>query len=273
MRIGIIGSGKRSRALTHCLRALGHDVGVANSRGPASLGSLANETGARAAAPDGRDCQTSFTQRLFMFDRREFLGGAVLAASLAPAAAIAGAQTPPTPIANTAQRLNAFGPEADRLARRAGLWDVVETLWDRPEGELVTTRGLVAERAMFGSMLQEILRPPADIGRRAVARTDMLAYNRMEGRWGYVSFDTRAPVGLMPAWSNDVGAVDAIALVFAPFAVPAPGGAAIGQLLRMEQVIRFSDDTHDVKDQYFTLADGSGTRWLAHRYAYQRRAA
>ena len=138
-----------------------------------------------------------------MFDRREFLGGAVLgAASLAPAAAIAGAQIPSTPIANTAQRLNAFGPEADRLAQRAGLWDVVETVWDRPEGESVTTSGLVAERAMFGSMLQEILRPPADIGRRAVARADMLAYNRMEGRWGYVSFDTRAPVGLMPAWSN-----------------------------------------------------------------------
>jgi hypothetical protein len=209
-----------------------------------------------------------------MFDRREFLGGAVLgAASLAPAAAIAGAQVPPTPIVNTAQRLNAFGPEADRLARRAGLWDVVETVWDRPEGESVTTSGLVAERAMFGSMLQEILRPPADIGRRAVARADMLAYNRMEGRWGYVSFDTRAPVGLMPAWSNDVGAADAIALVFAPFAVPVPGGAAIGQLLRREQVIWFSDDTHDVKDQYFTLADGSGARWLAHRYAYQRRAA
>ena len=70
----------------------------------------------------------------------------------------------------------------------------------------------------------------------------------------------------------DVGAADAIALVFAPRAVPAPGSAAIGQLLRMEQVIRFSDDTHDVKDQYFTLADGNGTRWLAHRYAYQRRA-
>jgi hypothetical protein len=208
-----------------------------------------------------------------MFDRREFLGAAVLgAASLAPAV-IAGAQTPFDPIANTAQRLNAFGPEADCLARRVGLWDVVETVWDRPESEPVTTSGLVAERVMFGSMLQEIQRPSADIGRREVARTDMLAYNRMEGRWGYVSFDTRAPVGLMPAWSNDAGAVDAIALVFAPFAVPAAGGAAIGQLLRMEQVIRFSDDTHDVKDQYFILADGSGARWLAHRYAYRRRAA
>jgi hypothetical protein len=26
-----------------------------------------------------------------------------------------------------------------------------------------------------------------------------------------------------------------------------------------------------VKDQYFTMADGTGTRWLAHRYTYTRR--
>jgi predicted dinucleotide-binding enzyme len=62
MRIGIIGSGNVGGALTHCLRALGRDVAVASSRGPASLATLANETGARAAAPDGRGCQTSFTQ-------------------------------------------------------------------------------------------------------------------------------------------------------------------------------------------------------------------
>jgi hypothetical protein len=27
----------------------------------------------------------------------------------------------------------------------------------------------------------------------------------------------------------------------------------------------------DVKDQYFTNPDGTGTRWLAHRYTYTRR--
>lgn len=44
-----------------------------------------------------------------------------------------------------------------------------------------------------------------------------------------------------------------------------------GQLLRMDQTIVLEDLDHDVKDQYFTLADGTGTRWLAHRYAYTRR--
>ncbi|WP_258181855.1 MULTISPECIES: hypothetical protein [Burkholderia] len=38
----------------------------------------------------------------------------------------------------------------------------------------------------------------------------------------------------------------------------------------MEQVIARKDPDHQTKDQYFILADGSGTRWLAHRYDYQR---
>ncbi|MFO1038038.1 MAG: NAD(P)-binding domain-containing protein [Geminicoccaceae bacterium] len=48
MRIGIIGAGNIGGALTRRLRALGHDVSVANSRGPASLRALAAETGAKA---------------------------------------------------------------------------------------------------------------------------------------------------------------------------------------------------------------------------------
>ncbi|MBF5040976.1 NADP oxidoreductase [Aggregicoccus sp. 17bor-14] len=48
MRIGIIGAGHIGGALTRRLRALGHDVAVANSRGPQTLSALAAETGARA---------------------------------------------------------------------------------------------------------------------------------------------------------------------------------------------------------------------------------
>lgn len=47
MRIGVIGSGHIGGALTRRLRALGHEVWVANSRGAESLGDLAAETGAR----------------------------------------------------------------------------------------------------------------------------------------------------------------------------------------------------------------------------------
>jgi 8-hydroxy-5-deazaflavin:NADPH oxidoreductase len=47
MRIGIIGAGQIGGTLARRLAALGHEVSVANSRGPASLAALAKETGAR----------------------------------------------------------------------------------------------------------------------------------------------------------------------------------------------------------------------------------
>jgi predicted dinucleotide-binding enzyme len=47
MRIGIIGAGQIGGTLTRLLTRLGHEVFVANSRGPASLADLARETGAK----------------------------------------------------------------------------------------------------------------------------------------------------------------------------------------------------------------------------------
>jgi 8-hydroxy-5-deazaflavin:NADPH oxidoreductase len=47
MRIGIIGAGQIGGTLTRRLAALGHEVSVANSRGPGSLQPLAEETGAK----------------------------------------------------------------------------------------------------------------------------------------------------------------------------------------------------------------------------------
>jgi predicted dinucleotide-binding enzyme len=46
MRIGIIGAGNIGGTLTRRLTELGHDVSVANSRGPETLKELADETGA-----------------------------------------------------------------------------------------------------------------------------------------------------------------------------------------------------------------------------------
>lgn len=48
MKIGIIGSGNIGGTLTRRLQELGHDVTVANSRGPQSLTALTAETGASA---------------------------------------------------------------------------------------------------------------------------------------------------------------------------------------------------------------------------------
>src|SRR5262249_37323374 len=50
MKIGIIGAGQIGGTLTRRLTALGHDVWVANSRGPETLSDLAAETGATAVS-------------------------------------------------------------------------------------------------------------------------------------------------------------------------------------------------------------------------------
>jgi len=59
LRIGIIGAGNIGGTLTRRLTSLGHDVAVANSRGPATLANLAAESGAKAVtveeAAHGRD--------------------------------------------------------------------------------------------------------------------------------------------------------------------------------------------------------------------------
>jgi predicted dinucleotide-binding enzyme len=52
MKIAIIGAGNIGGALARRFRATGHDVAIANSRGPASLQELARETGARPVAID-----------------------------------------------------------------------------------------------------------------------------------------------------------------------------------------------------------------------------
>src|SRR5215210_5693474 len=49
MRIGIIGSGRIGATAARLLTRAGHEVAIANSRGPDSLSAVAEETGARAA--------------------------------------------------------------------------------------------------------------------------------------------------------------------------------------------------------------------------------
>ena len=48
MRIGIIGAGQIGGTLARRLTSLGHEVAIANSRGPDTLRALAAETGAKA---------------------------------------------------------------------------------------------------------------------------------------------------------------------------------------------------------------------------------
>ena len=67
MKIGIIGADQIGGALTRRFTALGHEVLVANSRGPETLSDLAAETGATAVsvpeAVRGVDCRGHHPQK------------------------------------------------------------------------------------------------------------------------------------------------------------------------------------------------------------------
>ncbi len=158
--------------------------------------------------------------------------------------------------------------ENQALGKRVGVWDATFTSWPKPGAPPATTTGLIAERRMYGEMLQEVLRPAPGSHVPAFMRVDDLTFNRLEGRWDYMSMDSRVPYGLlMPAWSLDHDAPSRIFLSFEPFALPNPDGS--GGMVRMQEIVITRDANHEVKDQYFTPA--GGIKWLAKRYSYTRR--
>lgn len=99
-----------------------------------------------------------------------------------------------TTSANSASaRMNAPGPEAAALALRAGTWDVTETSWASPGAAPDIVKGQIAERRMVGLYLQETLHPAGAADVAHISRLDYLGFNRVTGRWEYLSLDTRAP--------------------------------------------------------------------------------
>ncbi len=196
----------------------------------------------------------------------------VLAAALVAASGVAATPARGADAASVMERLNAFGPEAQALVRRAGFWDVSITSWDGPGAKPVVLSGLVAERRMIGPMLEEVLHPVDGAAGASFSRADFLTFNRLEGRWQYMSMDSRVPDGLMSAYSLDADPEQRVFMSFLPFATPHIGGnGAIGQLWRMEQVIARQDADHEVKEQYFTAAGSAPVKWLGNRYSYTRR--
>lgn len=198
-----------------------------------------------------------------MLQRRQFIALAAGSLLLPQAAA----QATPTP----AEQFNELGPENEAIAQRAGLWDVTQTSLASPDAAPVVTIGLVAERQMIGSFLQEMLRASADPV-STILRIDYLTFNRLEGVWEYLSMDTRAPAAMMPATSFGRDEPDRIQVTFEPLVQVGAGPDVAGRLLRIDQVITIEGPDRDVKDQTFLTADGTGREWLGNQYAYVRRS-
>jgi hypothetical protein len=181
------------------------------------------------------------------------------------------AAEPSAPAPAAATRLNAIDAQTQLLVDRVGTWDVVAKFQPSADGKPIVTNGLVAERKMVGRYLSEEMHPTAGGKTPDFTRIAYLQYSAVEGRWQYVSIDTRFPVGIMPAYSFDPGTADEVTLEFAPIAFVGMGANVEGKMLRSNLVITHDGRDHDIVRQFWMTADGSGRKWLGVEYDYRRR--
>jgi hypothetical protein len=169
-----------------------------------------------------------------------------------------------------AERLLVPGPEEKQLAERAGTWTVTATMWPAPGAEPIVTDGLVAERAMIGLYLQETMHPAPGGTGPDFRRIDYLHYDRVEGRWKYVSMDTRLPVSIMPARSFGPAGDRTLRLQFEPLGFVGFGEEVGGTLMQSDMRITSQSPDRELKRQHFIVADGTAREWLAVQYEYRR---
>lgn len=162
-------------------------------------------------------------------------------------------------------------PETERLTRRAGSWEVVMTLRTAPNAEPIVIRGLIADRTVIGSYLQEIMKPAPGSKVPDFRRIDYLTYNMLQRRWQYLSMDTRAAVGLMFAqgMGNDQGGD--LTVYFTDFPAPTEFGPELaGRFIRARHVLTRESDSREVVRQYWTV--GTFAEWVGVQYEYTRRS-
>ena len=170
-----------------------------------------------------------------------------------------------------AARLNELGPESKILSQDVGTWEVTATLQPTPDAKPIVTSHLVAERVMVGAYLQETMHPDATSKDPAFTRLDYLYYDRVEGRWQYVSMDTRLPVGIMPATTFDHGSDKSLTFEFAPLGFVGMAETVEGSMMRSNMVITRDGKNHMMKEQHWIKADGTGREWTAVKYDYKRK--
>lgn len=203
-----------------------------------------------------------------MRDHRLFLPS-MLAATLAFGAWPVSASAQPA--RSAIATMQAAGPEVRALKARAGEWDVTITITPEPGAKPMVSSNLKADRRMIGGFLEEVIAPRAPKAGEDFRRISFLHYNRVEGRWQYVSMDTRFPAGIMPAWSSHPTSPDRIELEFEPIAFPGWGETVDGWMLRSNYEVSGLGSDHEIARQYWVRANGTSGRWLAVQFDYRRR--
>jgi hypothetical protein len=193
---------------------------------------------------------------------------------LAPSAIFAVDSTPQPkePALGAVRRMSQPGPQEAFLAAQTGTWDVIATLWPSPDARPKVMRGLVAVRKMIGAYLQELLQPAPGSKNPDFQRIDYLNFDHVEGRWKYVSMDTRFPVSIMPAAGSGLsGTREPIVVQFVAQAFVGFGDDVEGRFMTSDMSISSPDPDHVIKEQRVSMANGSGDSWLFVRYEYVRR--
>lgn len=178
----------------------------------------------------------------------------------------------PTPAIVAESRMLDQGPEANRLQKLAGLWDVTMTMKPSPDAPPQIVRGLIAERTMHGLYLEERMHPGPGSAVPMFERIDYLTWDPVQTRWEYASMDSRVPVGIMfgrgfdRASGRGIGPSSEITVYFDNFANPGVGEP--GATMRARHVDYLESNDHHVKQQYWTKL--GSPEWLAVEYVYTR---
>jgi hypothetical protein len=173
--------------------------------------------------------------------------------------------------ASAAERMQQSGREEQGLQRRTGTWTVKATFRPTPDAKPMVTEQLVAERKMVGLYLEEVMHPDAGAKVPDFRRVAYQYYSRVEGRWQYVSIDTRFPVGIMPAYSFANETNGKLTLVFESLAFVGLGANVEGRMIRSNLEIARDSDDHEFVRQFWVQSDGTGRQWPAVEYEYTRR--
>ena len=191
----------------------------------------------------------------------------LLFASLSTFAATDPQPTPPS----AAERMQQRGYEEEQLQERTGTWSVKMTFRPTPDAKPIVTEQLVADRRMVGLYMEETMHP--DVGAKLpdFSRVAYQYYSRVEGRWQYVSMDTRFPVGIMPAYSFANETDGKLTMVFESLAFVGLGKEVEGRMIRSNLEISRESHNHEFVRQYWVQADGTAREWPAVEYEYTRR--
>jgi hypothetical protein len=181
------------------------------------------------------------------------------------------ATDPQSATPSAAERMQQPGAEEQLLRQRAGAWTVKATFRPTPDAKPMVTDHLVAERKMVGLYLEETMHPDAGAKVPDFRRLAYQYYSRVEGRWQYVSMDTRFPVGIMPAYSFGNESNGKLTMTFESLAFVGLGNEVEGRMIRSNLEITRTSNDHEFVRQYWVQADGTGRQWPAVEYEYMRR--